>query len=255
MIPDSFVGLVLFVSLLSPGFVYLQARERRHPGIDYSPLRETSLIVVTSIATLGVAMLIAWIFRGVRPTHSPDVGAYVTGGAAYLRKHHAEAASWSGGLVVLACVLAYFLAVPPAALARGHLRSWVLDRRGTGVIEQKSGWSAAFDAHRDHRKVVEVVLTDGTTLFGLLGSRSTQIAETADRDLVLAAPIQVREVGTNWIELPMAGTLVVSAARIKYMVVSYQPRLSTGKPPSKTRRPRQHRRREEDPRARDGSDV
>lgn len=241
MIPDSLIGLVLFVALLSPGFVYLQARERRHPGIDYSALRETSLVVVTSVATLGVVMLLAWIVRGIAPTHTPDVGAYVRGGETYLNKHYAEAASWSVGLVVFASMLAYFAAVPPAAFARGHLRSWALDRRGTGVIEQKSGWSAAFDARRDHQKIIEVVLTDGTTLFGVLGSRSTQIAETENRDLVLAAPLQVREVGKAWVELPKAGTLVVSAARIKYMVVSFQPMPSTDSRPIGKRRWRRHR--------------
>ena len=236
MIPTSLLGLVLFLALLSPGFVYLQARERRHPGIDYSVLRETSLVVVTSALGLLMALSLASVARYVAPSSTPDVGAYVRGGSTYLKEHYAEAFLWAVALVTVACGFAFLLAVPPAICARGRLRNWVIERRGSGVIEQKSGWSAAFDAHRDHRKILEVVLNDGTTLFGALGSRSTQLEETEDRDLVLAAPIKVRERGAQWVDLPTAGTVVVSASRIKYLVVSYEPALR----PTKSRRPRRH---------------
>jgi hypothetical protein len=224
MVPDSLVGLALFIALLTPGFVYLETRERRHPGVEYSTLRETSLVVVTSVVSLAIASALAGLIRALWPDHTPDVGAYVRDGGAYFKDHYAQATLWSFGVIAVACVVARLWAVPPAFLGRiGPIKPWIRERRGSGVIGQMSGWGAAFDVHRDERKVLEVVLTDGTSLFGTLGSRSTQIAETMDRDLVLTAPIMVREsTAKDWTPLDGGGTIVVSAARIKYMLVCYE---------------------------------
>jgi hypothetical protein len=214
----------MFIALLTPGFVYLESRERRHPGIDYSTLRETSLVVITSVVSISIAAVLGALLRWWYPDSTPDIGAYIRGGGGYYEDHYVEATAWAFGLVLVACVLARLWAVPPAFLCKIQpINPWVRERRGSGVIGQKSGWSAAFDAHRDARKVLEVVLTDGTSFFGILGSRSTQIAETMDRDLVLTAPLMVRESSaTDWTDLEGGGTVVISAARIKYMLVSYE---------------------------------
>lgn len=227
MIPDSLLGLVLLVALLTPGFVYLETRERRHPGIEYSALRETSVVVVASVVALTVSVLLIALLRSVAPGATPDVGAYVRDGEQALRANYVEAFVWLSAAVAMASLFAWLWAAPPTLPPRfvgDKASKWIDDRRGSGVIKQVSGWSAAFDMHSTTRKIVEIVLVDGTSLFGTLGSRSTQIAETDDRDLVLTVPIKVREAGGEWCDLSHAGTLIVSASRIKYMVVSYETR-------------------------------
>ena len=68
----------------------------------------------------------------------------------------------------------------------------------------------------------DLVLVDGTQFHGRLGSVSTQLDETLDRDLLLVAPIKVRSSRDHeWSALGHAGTLVVSAARISYFTIQY----------------------------------
>ena len=98
---------------------------------------------------------------------------------------------------------------------------WVARRRGSGPILAQSGWRTAFTILPETEQWLDVVLVDGTSFHGMLGSASTQIEETADRDLVLATPIKVRAQGAGeWTAL-QAGTVVVSAARISYFSVQY----------------------------------
>jgi hypothetical protein len=224
VVPDSLLGLALFVALLSPGFVYLQARERRHPGLDYSVLRETSVVVVTSVVTTSIAAGLLWVARAIAPGLTPDVGSYVrdNGDHDYLKAHYAEAATWSIVMLVVASLLAWWAAIPPQWLGVGPLVDWVLRRRGDAPIEQVSGRAVAFGQHPKHRKIIEAALTDGSSVFGTLASRATQIKENDERDLVLVAPLQVRERGGEWTKLPTAGTVVISASRIKYLVVTYE---------------------------------
>lgn len=224
MIPESLAGLVVFVALLTPGFVYLQARERRHPGIDYSALRETSLVVVVSIATLSISAMGLSVLRALRPDETPDIGSYVRLGSSHLREHYVEAAVWGGSLILAASSVAYLWAVPPSWVGQWQrLRPWVAERRGLGVIHQRSGWSAAFEQNPHTIKVLNVTLDDDSVVFGRLASHSTQIAETADRDLALIAPLKIRAPGGDqFVDLSTAGMLVLSASRIKYFTVGYE---------------------------------
>ena len=88
-------------------------------------------------------------------------------------------------------------------------------------IAQISGWTMALDKLPDTQQWLDVVLIDGTSMHGMRGSHSTQIEETIDRDLLLAAPITVRPPGGDWEPLSKAGVVVVSAARISYFTVQY----------------------------------
>lgn len=225
MVPGSLVGVLLFVALLAPGFVYLECRERRHPGVRYSTLRETSLVVVASLASVGTAMILFGILRIFAPTHSPDIGAFIRGGSEYTKSHYLEAALWSVGVLVVACLLAAMAAVPPKFLESccpKKFGKWITYRRGTGgSIMQQSGWGVAFIKHPKTRKYLEVVLTDGTCINGLLGSSQTQVRESDHRDLVIAHPISVREIGGDYVCLSNTGVIVVSATRIKYLAVQY----------------------------------
>lgn len=231
MVPDTFIGVLLAIALLAPGFVYLEARERRHPGVDYSALRETSLVVVTSLASLTVSLGAFALMRIFAPSHSPDIGAYVRDGSLHVKAHYMEAAVWGFGVLILACLVAALVAVPPDWVGRAALRMprygnqwalWVTRRRGPGPIVAQSGWRVAFNALPKTERWIDAVLIDGTSVHGRVGSSSTQLEETQDRDLVLVAPITVRPNGAaDWTPLQLAGTLVVSAARISYFTVQY----------------------------------
>jgi len=129
--------VLLFVALLAPGFVYLERRESRHAAIRYTALRETSLVVVTSLATLAVSLSLFGVLRLVLPDRTPDVGRYIRDGSAHAQDHYLEAVVWSAGILGFACVLAWLHAVPPERLAQipgektagGRLSAWVNRKR------------------------------------------------------------------------------------------------------------------------------
>ena len=54
--PTTLVGLAIFVTFLTPGFVYLVRTETRLPERRYSLLRETVTIVSVSLAVNGVIL-------------------------------------------------------------------------------------------------------------------------------------------------------------------------------------------------------
>jgi len=231
MIPNTVIGVLITVALLTPGFVYLETRERRHPGVKYSALRESSHVIVMSLVSLVASGVFFAMIRAAAPAHTPDIGSYVRQGNVYAEQHYLQTALWFIGTLVVACAFAAVVAVPPSWVGRlvGRLpndlgetfATWVERRRGNGTIRQHSGWHTAFNLHPTSERWLDVVLIDGTSFHGRLGSASTQIEESPDRDLVLAAPIQVRSIGTEeWTSL-QAGTLVISAARISYMTVQY----------------------------------
>lgn len=230
MVPDTVIGVLLSIVLLAPGFVYLETRERHHPGIKYSPIRETSFVVTTSLSTLSLGALLFAVVRVIAPEATPDIGAYVRHGGSEFRAHYVQAAAWGLGLVAFACVLASLSAIPPrwcAAWTRGlpvvgeRCSTWLSQRRGNGPIRAQSGWGLAMTLLPNTQQWVDIVLLDGTCLHGMLMAHSTQIEETADRDLVIATPIRARPpLATDWTTLT-AGTLVVSGARISYFTVQY----------------------------------
>lgn len=246
--PTSLIGLLLFISLLTPGFIYLERRERWHPGIKYTTFRETSLVVVTSVLSLAVAAAILGLARAISPGHTPNVGAYVRVFTPYTKAHYREALVWGAVLLSLACVAASVAAIPPAFLGRvpfARVAAWADRRRGDGSpIVQKSGWGVAFDPPRTRatprslkvEKWITVTLTDGTLIYGMLGSKATQIEETDDRDLVIAEPYKIRPSGVaEWPADSYKGTLVVSAKRISYFNVQYVGRSAKSGPDSMER--------------------
>jgi len=118
MIPDTLVGVSLFLALLVPGFVYLQRLERFRAGVEYSTLRETGLVVVSSLVSMAIvgalfALLRSIPFRLLPDAWIPDLDAYVRGGEKYARSEYAEAAVWSVIIVGLASGIAALLAIPP----------------------------------------------------------------------------------------------------------------------------------------------
>jgi hypothetical protein len=75
MVSSTFLGLLLFVVLLAPGLCFFLAWESRRPGRASSPLRESGLVVLTS---LSVAIVVAALFsvgRIALPRHTPDVNS------------------------------------------------------------------------------------------------------------------------------------------------------------------------------------
>jgi Family of unknown function (DUF6338) len=105
-VPTSLFGFILFVCFVTPGFIFLMRRERRHAPRNYSALRETSIIVISSVsfslpAILALVQLQAWHFPGL-----PDLQALGDKPAEYSLKHLTAVVLLIVAIVVFAVVLA-----------------------------------------------------------------------------------------------------------------------------------------------------
>ena len=112
--PTTISSLVVFVALLTPGFVYLTRTETRLPGQRYSPLRETATIVSASLLVDGFVLAVFAAVRYLCPDITPDIGALIREPHAYFQDHYERILLWSVLLFALATGLAAKAAVPPS---------------------------------------------------------------------------------------------------------------------------------------------
>jgi hypothetical protein len=211
--PDTFLGLAILVLLLMPGVIFAIQADSRRPAHDLSSLRE--LITIAGVGTICdvVVLLVFGLLRIWFPRDTPDIGKLARQGSIYTRAHFQELAWWTFGLFVAACLLAWAL---------GRFRPGIAGRAVAGKIYATSGWWEMFHAQPKCRNYVSCTLTDGSYMAGYLMRYSTKTDETADRDLVIAGPVQYRGPGqATTSELQNVHAVSLRAAQIKYLAVTY----------------------------------
>jgi hypothetical protein len=213
-VPSSLTGLVLFVLLLAPGFVFAAQRERRTPRRRRSTFGETVLLGLTSFLCDVAALLVFAVLRTTIPDHTPDVGRLVREGRDYFDANFAYIAWWALGLLALACAFGFVLGRWPPRFAPIFAND----------ITFTSAWWDLFEQYPDSTVYVGCELNDGSYLGGELFTYNSDEEETADRELALSAPITYRAAETDEpVELEDVGAVSVSAGQIKFMTVSYLP--------------------------------
>lgn len=217
--PDSLAGLALFVVFLAPGLAYVAIRERRFPSRNQSAFRETATVVFVSTAVnIGVIAGFGAV-RMIAPSRTPDLGRLVRDAGTYVKSNYGVLGAWAIGLLIVACALAGLLAYFSPRLR--DIR-W-LSRLGDVTFE--SAWHVVL--HEEVDKVepspfVGCELDDGSYIGGTLLSFSSEIDETADREISLVAPVFYRSTGADSdSELANVGTATVSSRRIKFLTVTY----------------------------------
>jgi len=191
-VPTTLTGLLLFVVLLLPGFVYLTGKERGGTERHVSPFRETVTIVTASITSEIAVLILFAIVRSVWPSVTPDVGALIRGGSAYLGGNYRQFAIWGGGLLAFSTALAYLATIP--AIRRGMAK---LHLAGPYPHSSAvSAWWMLFERFAAGRRVhVACTLDDGSAVAGNLQSFNTSADDSPERELVLGAPIMYRPPG------------------------------------------------------------
>jgi hypothetical protein len=213
--PTTLSGVVIFVALLVPGLLYHVQRSARVPQRALSPLLETATLATvslgTNVVTVGVfAALRTWALR----EHSPDPTRVLEKGSAYIIPNVGYIAAWGFGFVVVSCAIAVLLGTLHDRLASsvGFLAPLIVD---------VSAWYRVFERGPEGSAVyVGCDMRDGSYVAGVLAWYSTEVDETADRDVVLAPPLLSKRNGTVETVDGFA-RLIISARDVSRFYVSF----------------------------------
>ncbi len=152
----------------------------------------------------------------------PDLKALLSAPAKYATNHLGLVWWWSIGVIAAACLLGFLLGGIDLAKQREGKKQRVRRFLGTrfGPVEFTSAWSK-FLADTERELVYGTcVLDDGTSLRGYVQWFNTDIAESADRDLVLGPGILLRYPGTQKeVSLGDRELVVISARQIRYLTI------------------------------------
>lgn len=218
MPPSTFVGLLLFLWLVTPGFVFNWAANRRRALHTETTFHEVSRVVLASAAFSTVTgLLVALIGAGiglVRPTLGIDLGRVLTTDQPYLRDNLGVAIAYLLLQVVAACGLALG--------ADWAIRKRITKRQGTPPkLRAESAWTAPFGSRPAGASAhAWVRLKSGLELRGKVAAIGHDIP-IADRELVLTMPLHIRPPGGHMQELQWQ-TVIVQGPDIDALAVKYQ---------------------------------
>ncbi len=209
--PTTILSLVIVGLIVVPGLSYRAGRESRFPTQKVRGFRETASITFAGVVSVIAGLVVFGIIRAAVPSHTPDVGALLRTPGSYIREQLPYLSAWALVVLAISSVSAYFF---------GRLSP-----RLPSKIAVESAWWSAFESIPDSNEMqvyVDCYLMDDSVLSGYLYSYSVDIEETMDRELCLVAPVAYKAEGSfRTEELEDAGIVTVSAARIKFVVVTY----------------------------------
>jgi Family of unknown function (DUF6338) len=223
--PTTVAGLIVLVVALSPGFCYVLRRERLAPNRSVSSFRESLAVILTSVFSVILVLGLLALLRVAFPGATPDTSKLVRNPSAYFRADYAVLSLWAVGLLSAACILCLFAAQLPAWSLRldGHSRllGWLSSRLDRDTpVQFVSAWWRLFETQPEKYKLVRCQLDDGSLVQGLVHSYSVKGDETADREIVLRAPLVIRH-ATGGLNREERGALAISSRRIVYLYVDY----------------------------------
>ena len=222
--PTTLLSLVLFVTLLAPGLCFFLARDALRPQRELSAFRETAVAVLVGLGCDLIILLGFALIRWVAPSLTPDVRRLLLHPYQYSIQHLAFLGWWGFGLLAAACAIGFRAGRLKTLRVPTLHAKWppiTLRKIEMGPIRFESTWYTLFHGHEDELVYCSCTLEDGTWVGGYLKSFSTEVEESADRELLLVAPIRFRPAGLEKAALIDTSAFVVSARRLMFMDVQY----------------------------------
>lgn len=105
--PSTLFALILFLCFITPGFVFEILQERSRPARQYTVLRETSVVVIASVAFSVPAAVIILLVRRAKQSWFPDFYELASRPAQYSASHLPQVIGFVVELVVLATAFAW----------------------------------------------------------------------------------------------------------------------------------------------------
>lgn len=213
MIPTTWLAVILFLLVVSPGLFFDLLAARRRVGVVESAFREIGRVAMGSLGFTLVTLVVVLGAQQLFPQVFFDPHALILNGNAYLADHY--------GQVVLTIVVA---ALVSHATAFGLHKN--LARRDGETIRKMSTWSKAFKqgVPDDHAVFVRVRLSSGLVYTGQVENFSPEIP-VADRELLLTKPLAVKlDAKSTLTSLPDAySRVILPGSEIEAIAVEYRP--------------------------------
>lgn len=237
--PTNLTGLLIFVVLIAPGFVYVIVTERG-PFARTSPsvLRETASIALVSLACDLVALGLYVLSSALSGGRLASPRALIEDTSERWADHRVSVLVTALVLLLVACLAALALAALVNnssgfdRIQQHRPISWVLPAKGSRT---ESAWFRVLKRERPllYRRVT-CYLLDGTRVRGWLRSFNPAAAETEDRELTLAAPLRITAVDGAHRHIK-TGLITVSARQIQFLHVDYyKSPIEVSAPPDQT---------------------
>jgi Family of unknown function (DUF6338) len=192
MVPQTLLGLFLFLVVLGPGYLYVRRSEQVRPTFSHSIFRETVAVIAASVACTGASLVLFFFIRVAFPSITPDIGAIVRDSETYFRSEYDLVGYYGLGFYLVALAIAFAASHPAVRFSRLVQSPRLATIMGRAPIVPESSWTTLFTFRPECSKRVACRLTDGSWIDGWLLTWNVQPEETDERSLVLTAPIRFR---------------------------------------------------------------
>lgn len=214
MLPSTFVGVLLFLWLVTPGFLFGVLADRRRADAAASAFHETAQVVVASVLFSGLGAALAALAVAVSPARL-SLRGLILDGRVYLGQHAGSAGLFLAVQIVVACLLAW-----AADKLQRHLV-----KKETGQpapeLRTQSAWDPLLGARPAKASThVWLRLTSGTEFRGKVLGFGHEI-DVDERELILVSPIEVRYPSQQWQSLGIWRHLVVQGGDIEFVAVAH----------------------------------
>ncbi|WP_182526779.1 DUF6338 family protein [Nocardioides dongkuii] len=223
--PTTLTGLLIFVVLLAPGFVYVVVTERGpFTRASHSVLRETASIALVSLLCDLVALAVYGLAAAVSKGRLTSLRALIEDTSGLWTEDRVRMLLTGLSLLLLACLAALTVAALVnntngfAAIKAHRPISWVLPAKGSRT--ESAWWVVLRHEHRDLHRRVTCYLADGTRVRGWLRNFNPAANESQDRELTLTAPIRLTA-GDGTHRKIKSGNITISAHQIQFLHVDY----------------------------------
>lgn len=214
MLPSTFVGVLLFLWLVTPGFLFGVLAGRRRAAAATSAFHETAQVIVASVVFSGLGAALAALVVAILPARL-SLRSLILDGRAYLGQHAGSAALFLLTQIVIACLLAW--------AADGLERRRTASRTGQPPpqLRTESAWNRLLGAHPPGASThVWLRLTSGTEFRGRVLGFGHEI-DVDERELVLTNPIEVRYPKQRWQSLGVWHHLALQGGDIEFLAVTH----------------------------------
>jgi hypothetical protein len=209
VIPDTLLGLLLFVGSIGPGYVWVRVEERRRPREERSAILEAAELAFVGVACTGCSALVVLAVVNEWDGLEVDTSRLAREGVSYLVAEPVRAL----GILLVILAFSYGLAWGGAQLRFGRQKT---------IVTGHNVWDEMLGLGKKQLVYATAELRDGRCFAGLVyrwdaGSASER------REITLYAPVSMRPPGGEAILLEEVHFLALHQDEIVWLSATWRP--------------------------------